>query len=140
MEKTIKIGEIEVNLKANARNLLLYRAAFGEDFMKAAGSLSRVFKPILDKNGDAVCNAEGQPLNEMDLTAMDSLGLAQMIWCMARTADNDVPVFDKWMDELDVFPVMDILKEAYDLIAVNMATISPIKNKSAAPKNSAPKK
>ena len=133
MEKTITIGGIEVALKACARNLLLYRSAFGEDFMKAAGGLLKVFRPQLDENGDQVNNSEGQPVADIDLTMLDGLGLQRMVWCMARTASNEVPPFDKWVDQFEEgFPAMDILNETYELIMVNMATITPIKNKSAA--------
>lgn len=135
MEKTIVIGGIDVQLKANGRNLLLYRAAFGEDFMKAAGGLLKVFKPIRDENGKPVVNADGQPMADIDLTMLDGLGLQRIIWCMARTQSNDVPPFDKWVDQFeDGFPAMDILNESYELIMVNMATISPIKNRNAAPR------
>lgn len=140
MEKTIRIGEIEVNLKANARNLLIYRAAFGEDFMKAAGGLLKVFKPRLDENGEVVTNEDGQPLSDIDFTNLNGIGMMRMIWSMARTASNETPPFDKWVDQFDAFPVMDILNDTYELIMANMATISPIKNRRAAPGKSAPRK
>jgi hypothetical protein len=134
LEKTIKIGEVEVHLKANARNLLIYRSAFGEDFMKAAGGLLKVFKPRLDENGEVVTIDEGQPLSDVDFTNLDGTGMMRIIWSMARTASNEIPPFDKWVDLFDAFPIMDILNDTYELIMVNMATISPIKNRSAAPK------
>ena len=154
MEKTIQIGNVEVNLKATARNLLLYRAAFGEDMLKAAGKLFKLFKPVIDEDTGAILRRpllkedgtleldengraiyEGQPVYEVDYEQLDGVGMARLIWCMARTADNNIPVFDVWMDQFESFPVMDLMNDVYDLIMVNMKSISPIKNKNAAAGN-----
>ena len=40
MEKTIKIGDKEILLKATAMNLLIYSEEFGEDLFKAKGDFS----------------------------------------------------------------------------------------------------
>ena len=44
MEKTIKIGDKEILLKATAMNLLIYQEEFGEDMFKAKGELLDAFK------------------------------------------------------------------------------------------------
>lgn len=111
MEKTIKIGDKEILLKATAMNLLIYQEEFGEDLFKAKGELLDAFK------GDHI-----------EYGKIPSLTLLKLMWCMARTGDPKFPPFADWMASLDEVPIIELYNTNIDLFMSNMMTRSDIKN------------
>lgn len=111
MEKTIKLGDKEVLLKATAMNLIIYQETFGEDIFKAKGQLLDAF------NG-----------SEMNFGKIPSVLLLKLMWTMARTGDKDFPPFEEWVESLDEIPVVELYQKNIDLFMSNMMTRSDIKN------------
>ncbi len=103
MEKIIEIDSKKITLKACAKNLLVYNAQFGEDFFSAAGGLVNV-----GINGN------------IDFRKIHSIQLAQLVWSLAKTADDSTPPFPEWFLQFDAFPVLDIYSEIIELLTVNM--------------------
>lgn len=123
MEKIIKIGDKKVKLKANAMQALIYRSNFGKDIMEVQGSMLGMVN--FEEDGSTTLNLNG-------IKGLDSVGIVQIIWCMAKAADDSVPPLENWLEQFDVFPVMDIFAEAYELILANFISTSKIKNRKAA--------
>lgn len=111
MEKTIKLGDKEILLKATAMNLIIYQEAFGEDMFKAKGEL-------LDAMGKDGIQFEKIP----------SATLLKMLWTMARTGDKNFPPFKEWVESLEELPVVELYNENINLFLANMVQKSDIKN------------
>lgn len=112
MEKTVNIGGKKIKLKANARNLLVYRDAFSEDMLRPQWNF--------------IDNARAGALDKMD-----GLELAKITWTLAKTADSSVEDFDNWLDSFDSFPVIDVVNALTDVVLSNLTSITPIKNEKA---------
>lgn len=108
MEKVINIGGKEVKMKSTASILALYRNNFNRDFMsdiiKMQGSLNGVEK--------------GKELEALDLDFFEKVS-----WCMAKAGDESVPEFEKWLDEFELFDLIQALPEIMTLITANMSQI-----------------
>lgn len=123
MEKIIKIGEKDVRLKANAMQAIIYRREFGRDIMEVQGSIMKMLK--FDKSGNGAFNFDG-------IGNLDSVGIVQVIWTMAKAADASTPPLEQWLEQFDAFPIMDVFMEAYELILANFISTTKIKNRKAA--------
>lgn len=110
MEKTVQIDGKDVVLKATAYNLVLYRAEFGQDLFQEK---AKVFAAISG--------------SQLTLSKIDGLGVARMIWCMAKTADESLPGFNQWMRSIEDLPVVDLLSDNIELFISNMSQKSEIK-------------
>lgn len=112
MEKIIKIDGKDVPLKATAMNMVIYRGQFNKDIMEVAGQIVKA----------------GSTQN---FSEIDSLGVARVIWTMAKTADKDLPPFDQWFEGIEQFPILDILGDTMELIMANLTSTTTIKPKNA---------
>ena len=110
MEKIIQIDGKDVPLRATAMNMVIYRSEFNKDIMEVSGAIVKAG-------------------STQDFTNLDSLGVARLIWTMAKTYDKDLPSFEKWFSEIEMFPVLDILTECMELIMANLTSVSTIKPK-----------
>lgn len=119
MERTITIGDKEVKLKANAMLPLIYQVNFGEDIFKVQGKLFS----FIGKDGK---------VDFKGAQDLDCVGLMKITWCMAKAADGSIPELEKWLDEFDSFPMLEIFAEIHDMYLNNMVTVSRIKNAKAA--------
>lgn len=113
MEKTVKIDGKDVRLMATAYNLVIYRAEFGQDMFQAK---SEVFSAISG--------------SQLALNKIDGLGVARMIWTMAKTADESLPGFNQWMRSVEDLPVVDLLSDNLELFVSNMSQKTQIKKAS----------
>ena len=123
MEKIITIGGKDVKLKSNAMQLLIFRDNFGRDMLEVQSSLMKLIN--ISRTGEITVNLDG-------IKYVDSLGIVQIIWTMAKAADPETPPLEQWLDEFEAFPIMEVFMDAYDLILSNFVTTSKIKNAKAA--------
>ena len=112
MEKIIKIDGKDVPLKATAMNMVVYRSQFNKDIMEVAGQIVKAG-------------------SKQDFAQLDSLGVARVVWTMAKTANKDLPPFDEWFEKIEMFPVLDILGDCMELIMANLTSTSTVKPKNA---------
>lgn len=115
MEKTITIAGRQYKQKACAKNLIIYRAQFNEDMMKAVG--------MLQGSGE-----DGVVIIER----LDGMRLMQLVWTMLKTAEPETEPFEEWADKLDQFPVIDAYNETIELLTANITAVSDVKNADAA--------
>lgn len=103
MEKTIKIGDKKVTLKATAGVIIRYKQQFGSDYAEDIAMLKSL-------NSD----------DRENLIAMHVKIGYQLVWAMAKTADRSIPSPDVWIKKLKNFDVDKVFSEATNLFLKSM--------------------
>lgn len=106
MEKLIKIDDKDIKFKSTAGTLMRYRNNFGRDFIKDIIALEKKFKTV--KSGVA----------QFEIVELDMF--EKIAWAMAKTANNNTPDIEHWLDEFNSFSIMQILPEIMDLLVGNL--------------------
>lgn len=135
MIKSIKINKDQsVELNGSAGWFFVYRESFGHDILPdimpiiesgltmavnllqgigvgADGSVDASPRQIVESIDDSV-------LNDLfiNLSGLESTTIMQIVWAMAKNADDDIPSLRTWLNQFDVFPLDDILPKAVRLI------------------------
>lgn len=103
----------EVPFKSSGAFLLRYKAQFKRDALVELMKLSEGFGQTKDMN-----------LEKLDLELFYNL-----IWTLAKTADNTIPPVFEWLDSFDEFPVLEILTEVMELIMSTLESTVAAKKK-----------
>lgn len=119
MEKVILIGDKKVKLKATAGTMTRYRMYFKRDFLKDLFALQDKLQKV--SNSDVITQ-----FNVMDLEMFERLA-----WVMAKTADNNIPDLEFWLDGFDMFSITQILPEILGLVSDNILQQTESKKKLA---------
>lgn len=118
MEKTIQIGDKEIQLKATAAILLRYQMQFHRDALKDIFSL---FEGL---NVETISPTHTQQISLSDsLQLMDIVIFQQLMWVMAKTANKDTPDFLHWLDSFDEFPIFDCINDIMELLLGCLMTV-----------------
>ena len=96
MEKVITISGRDVRFKSTASLPLRYKAQFGRD----------LFADLDRKKDDPI----------------DSEAFYNMIWTLAKIADDSIPPLLEWVDTFESFPVFEIFNKVGDLVTKTMRT------------------
>lgn len=115
MEKIITVGTKEVKMKSTAGTLTRYRMAFKRDLMKD------LF--ILKSRFERINKSDEEQFKMMDLQMFE-----QVAWALAKTADNNIPSIETWLDNFDTFDIYTVLPEIMEMLIGNMQSISEKKN------------
>ena len=117
MDKTIRIGEREVNFRATARTPRLYRALIGRDMISDLNKLQKKYKKV---------NEGEETLDVMDLQIFEDTA-----YIMARHADPDMEekTADDWLDTFEMFSIYEVLPKILELWAINTVQTSTPKKK-----------
>ena len=110
MEKILEIGGKQIKMKSTAGTMMRYRNNFNRDFIKDLISLQT-------KLNEKVEN--GTQFDVIDLGIFEKIA-----WCMAKTADDNIPDIEHWLDEFDTFDIMQVLPELMSLLTANMEQIN----------------
>lgn len=102
MEKTLLISNREVRFKCTGGFLIKYRQLTGDDPIKAISNLEK-----LSKNKKAFIE---------DLSFEDLLTFYNMVWVLAKTADDSIGDLEDFVSSFDEFPLADILIDLLELI------------------------
>lgn len=94
MEKAILISGEYITFKATGGMFYRYKAQFGRELLDD-----------LEKAAEGVA--------ELDT-------LYNIIWTLAKTADDSIPPPDVWLDSFEIFPVRQIYDELQDIILGNI--------------------
>lgn len=101
MEKTFTIDGKDVNFKATAATVRVYRRVTGRDLFKDLAGLQQSAS-LAEPNADAV---------EI---------LTDLAYCMARQADPEVPGdIEDWLDEFEPNSITNVLADIATLWAAN---------------------
>lgn len=135
MEKIIKIDEThEMKLDNNIGWLLVYKSQFGHDIvpdiMPLISSVVDVLVTLAGvmESGESVQDTL-KKIDSADITsALIELASLQMtdfiniIWAMAKTADDGIPEPSRWVRQFDCFPLDVLVPEAGSMIAQGMVS------------------
>lgn len=131
MIKTIKIGNKSVKLDNNIVWALKYRNQFGKDIiptlMPAIAASFDVISGVLNNAEDASGQIDLNKIlktvdGEYFLNAVIHLGelefndFVDIIWALAKTADDNIPEPERWLRQFDVFPIDEIAPAVVSLI------------------------
>ena len=106
MEKIILVDGKEIKFKSTAGTLMRYRNNFGRDLIKDIIALEKKFKNV--KSGMA----------QFEIVELDMF--EKIAWSMAKTANENVPDIDHWLDEFDSFSIMKVLPDIMELLIGNL--------------------
>lgn len=131
MEKTIKLGKKSVKLTNRVKWMVIYKDQFGRDIMPMLIPMANAFVEmavsVMKATGGKSLDVRkvGDILNTIDLSDVQSAmyalagleftDLLQIVWCMAKAADEDTEEYSAWVDELDGFPVDAVAPVVFDL-------------------------
>lgn len=110
MERIITIGGRDIKLKSTAGTMMRYRNNFNRDFIKDLIKLQQKLVNKLD--------------NDVEFDAIDLDMFEKIAWCMAKTADDNIPDIEHWLDEFETFDIMQVLPQIMELLTNNMAQIN----------------
>ena len=117
MRKTIKIDkgkEIKINTSWNWA--YIYQEYFGHDIIPDLVPAIDAFISMLSSfvNGDEVDE------DNFDLYGLEITTVTNVVWALAKNADEDIPEVRKWLDEFDEFPMDIIVPEVVDALTASM--------------------
>ena len=103
MEQIIEVDGKKLLLKANGATPLRYKMEFKRDFFKDLLKMQAV---------------------ETDISVIDLDVFYNIIWLMAKTADNTLPPPLEWLEGFDVFPIIEIVPQIQDMIMSLLKTVN----------------
>ena len=130
MEKIITIGSKEVRLNNNIGWAMIYRDQFNRDIIPAlmpvlAGVLD-VVSGIINETGKinnlemedilAVFNGDALLDAVVHLSGLEFVDLLNIIWALAKNADETIEEPRRWVKQFDEFPLDEIAPEVGELI------------------------
>lgn len=124
MEKTITIDGKEVRFKASASFPLIYKANFNVDILtiimpllsELLGSMDDIVSDKTLKEGTLELTPSA--LSEMleNVYSLELIDVMNLLWTMAKCADDKIPDPLKWFGEFDEFPIFDVAIEAFPML------------------------
>lgn len=107
MLKTIEIDGKKVRFESKGSTPLRYKKQFGADFLADILKLGALGN--LNKN---------EILESM--SALDTEVFYNIVWVLAKTAENEIPEPFEWFDTFDTFPIIEIIPELQELIMASL--------------------
>lgn len=95
MEKTIQIDGKNINFRCTAATLRRYRNQFNREFLSDLSKLVNAKEDMSDFSFEPFEN---------------------VVWAMAKTADNSIPDVQTWLDSFTDFSVIDVFTQLQDII------------------------
>ena len=126
MKKVIKIDKKnKFEISTSWGWAYIYQEAFGHDIIP---DLVPLIDTILDMltglvSGDEIDDKEiGDELYGMEITTVTNV-----IWALAKNAEEDIPDVREWLDQFDMFPLADIVPEVMDVLIKSMVSTKKAK-------------
>lgn len=136
MEKIIEISGVPVKLSNNVGWTIEYRDQFGKDvletMMPVITTTVETAAAIINENGradnikltDITAAIEGRAMDLM--LPLSQLGfvdtVVNIVWAMAKWADESIDPPKKWLRQFDDFPVDEIAPEIWQLASAGLAS------------------
>lgn len=120
MIKTINIDGKEVKFSTNAYFANIFKNQFGYDILTVIMPLvSEALKGLDDlytkANQEAIVPSTiGEVLE--NIYSLEMVDINNFIWSLAKMADSEIDEPIKWYSQFNEFPVIDILKELWEII------------------------
>ena len=139
MEKKIKLdGKTSITLNNNVGWLFLYKDQFGRDIVPTLvpvlnAGIDLVFGVYRETGGkiskDSIMQIDTDALTEAvyNAAAIEAVDLLNIVWAMAKNADEEIPEPREWFKQFDVFPVDVIAPAVFELIFKAMVSTKNLK-------------
>lgn len=111
MIKMVEIDGKNILFKSNAATPIRYKQQTGSDFFADILKM-QYLSPLIGAKPEDI------PADVID--KLDFSVLYNVVWTLAKTADNSIPEPLTWFDSFDEFSILDILPEVMDLITSNL--------------------
>ena len=108
MEKTLLIDGKNIRFKCTAGTLIRYRNQFNREFLADVAKLKSI--------------------KETNMSGFSLSPFYDIVWIMAKTADDTIPDMLTWYDSFDEFPILDVFPKLQELLIAALKT----KNSSSA--------
>lgn len=119
MTQTFTIDGRDIRFKATMSLTYRYQAQFGEDILT-------VLWPIIE----FMFNNGSEPENALEaLKQIKTTDLMNIIWTLAKTADQSIPEPIDWYDKFEHFPIMELAPKLLLMIVQTMKTTEQFKKK-----------
>lgn len=136
MIKTVKINDnCEIELSNNAGWAFEYREQFGHDIVpdvlpivSALVSLVGDFSKLDVKNIGKFLNSESVQDALIQLTGLQFVDFLNLVWAMAKTADEKTPSPKKWVKQFDAFHVDVVAPAVFSLLAEGFISSKNLKS------------
>lgn len=139
MKKTIKLyKDCELTLSNNAGWLYEYREQFGHDIvpdiMPIISAILKALKELSRNSGKPVTEAiksldEGTIEDALiELASLQSVDLINIIWAMAKCADDDIDEPRVWIRQFESFPIDVIVPNVWTLILEGFVSSKNLKS------------
>ena len=98
MQRNIQIGDKIVPMSASAVTPIIFKKITGKDLIKGVRDLNKT----ATEGGD-----------------VDMEFIAQMAWVMARESNKQIEPFETWLEQFEMFDIVDALGQIMELWNLN---------------------
>ena len=124
MEKTLIIDGKEVRFKASASFPLIYKANFNVDILtiimpllsEIIGGAEGMFTEDSFKDGTLILTPETISTALEGVYSLELIDVMNLLWTMAKCADDEISEPTKWFGGFDEFPVIDIAVQVFPML------------------------
>lgn len=121
-EITISIDSRPIRFKATGGTGYRYKAQFGREFIADMMKIQEfcASERVVTKKVD------GRRVQQKtyDFTKFSLETIYNILWVLAKTADDAIPDPQSWLDSFETFPVMDIFQAVAPILQRNL-TVDP---------------
>lgn len=139
MKKTIKLyKDCELTLSNNAGWLYEYREQFGHDIvpdiMPIISAILKALKELSTQSGKPVIEVirglDGDVIEDalIELAGLQSVDLINVVWAMAKCADDDLDEPRVWIRQFESFPLDIIVPKVWSLVLEGFVSSKNLKS------------
>lgn len=139
MKKTIKLyKDCELTLSNNAGWLYEYRDQFGHDIvpdiMPIISAVMKALKEISAESGkpvtEVIMGLNSDTVEEalIELTSLQSVDIINIVWAMAKCADDEIDEPRKWIRQFESFPLDVIMPKVWNLVLEGFISTKNLKS------------
>ncbi len=139
MEKKIKLdNKTSITLNNNVGWLFLYKDQFGSDIVPTLvpvlnAGIDLVFGVYRETGGkitkDSIMQINTDALTDAiySAAAIESVDMLNIVWALAKNADEEIPEPREWYKQFETFPVDIIAPAVFELIFKSMVSTKNLK-------------
>ena len=139
MKKTIKLyKDCELTLSNNAGWLYEYREQFGHDIvpdiMPIISAILKALKELSTQSGkpvtEVIKSLDGDVIEDalIELAGLQSVDLINIVWAMAKCADDEIDEPRKWIRQFETFPLDVIVPKVWSLVLEGFVSSKNLKS------------
>lgn len=124
MIKTIVIDGKEVQFKASASFPLVYKANFNADILtvimplisELLDGMDDILRESVKKDGNLELKPSTLSGLLQNVYSLELIDIMNLLWTLAKCADDTIPEPMKWFEQFDEFPIVDIAVEVFPML------------------------